>query len=513
MTNHHQKLEFALLPDEYWWGGRVEDGVDMPFGASAFQRDLWSLKGNQGMPLLVSNKGRYVWSEQPFVFDIASGKLSVQNSHALPGDILVGEGHGDLRGALREASSRFFPPQNLMPDPLLLAAPQYNTWIEMVYEPTQSKVLHYAHSLLEHGFPPGVLMIDDSWMEDYGDWRFHPGRFPAPEVLVEQLHGLGFKVMLWTCPFVSPDSSVFRELSAKGYLVRDRSGETAVRPWWNGWSAILDCTNPEAVAWYRSALDTLVVQVGVDGFKFDAADPEFYHEGDISAGSATPVEHCRSFSMIGTHYRLNEYRASWKTAGLPLVQRLRDKDHRWEGTGLACLIPNGLAQGLMGYAFVCPDMIGGGEILSFNAADFELDPQLFVRFAQCSALFPMMQFSAAPWRLLDKTHWELCRESARLHVQMAAEIEQLARHAAQTGEPILRHLAYSFPQGGYEMVKDQFMLGEDILVAPVLRKNAESREVVFPPGQWAGEDGRLIEGPSRRQVEVSLSVLPWYRRQ
>ena len=136
-----------------------------------------------------------------------------------------------------------------------------------------------------------------------------------------------------------------------------------------------------------------------------------------------------------------------------------------------------------------------------------------MRFAQCSALFPMMQFSAAPWRLLDQTYWELCREAALLHVRMAGEIAQLAHRAAQTGEPILRHLAYCFPDGGYEMIKDQFMLGEDLLVAPVLKKNAECREVVFPAGVWAGEDGRLIEGPSRRKVEVSLSTLPWYRRQ
>lgn len=511
--SHSSKLELDLLPGEYWWGGRVEDGVDMPFGVSPFRQDLWSLKGNQGMPLLISNKGRYLWSEQPFAFEFSEGKLSIQTSHELPGELLYGDGCTDLRGALREAANRFFPPQNSLPDTLLFTAPQYNTWIEMTYEPTQSKVLHYAHSLLEHGFPPGVLMIDDNWMDDYGDWRFHPGRFPEPDLLMKQLHELGFKVMLWTCPFVSPDSVVFRDLIAKGYLIRDDSGEVAIRSWWNGWSAILDCTNPEAVTWYRSILDNLMVQLGVDGFKFDAADPEFYRVDDLSAVPATPVEHCRAYSLIGTHYPLNEYRASWKTAGLPLVQRLRDKDHRWEGTGLACLVPNGLAQGLMGYNFICPDMIGGGEILSFNAYDFSLDPELFVRFAQCSALFPMMQFSTAPWRALDKTHWELCREAARLHVQVADEIEQLARHAAKSGEPILRHLAYGYPDSGYETIKDQFLLGDNILVAPVLQKSADSREVVFPPGVWAGEDRGLIEGPCRLKVQVSLATLPWYRRQ
>jgi alpha-glucosidase (family GH31 glycosyl hydrolase) len=376
------KLELSLLPGERWWGGRVEDGVEMPFGGADFRQDLWSLMGNQGMPLLISNKGRYVWCERPFAFEFAGGKLSLQVSQGLPGEIIAGEGNVDLRGALLAAGQRFFPPQSSLPDPLLFSAPQYNTWIEMTYAPTQAKVLDYANALLEHGFPPGVLMIDDNWMEDYGDWRFHPARFPEPDKLIAQLHGLGFKVMLWTCPFVSPDSVVFRDLVAKGYLLREASGQVAIREWWNGWSAVLDCTNPQAVAWYRAILDGLMAQVGVDGFKFDAADPEFYRHDDRCAAPSTPVEHCRAYSLIGVHYSLNEYRASWKTAGLPLVQRLRDKNHTWERTGLASLVPNGLAQGLMGFAFNCPDMIGGGELLSFNANDFKLDPELFVRFAQ-----------------------------------------------------------------------------------------------------------------------------------
>ena len=113
--NYKPELKLNLLPGEYWWGGRVEDGVDMPFGASPIQRDLWSLKGNQGMPLLISNKGRYIWSEQPFIFEFSAGNISFHTSHALPGEFLVGEGYHDLRGALREASQRFSPRKTLSP--------------------------------------------------------------------------------------------------------------------------------------------------------------------------------------------------------------------------------------------------------------------------------------------------------------------------------------------------------------------------------------------------------------
>ncbi|MEC0266882.1 hypothetical protein [Paenibacillus anseongense] len=65
----NNELVIELLPDEYWWGGRVADGRSMPYGTSLFRVDLAASSGaNQACPLLVSSKGRYVWSEEPFAF-------------------------------------------------------------------------------------------------------------------------------------------------------------------------------------------------------------------------------------------------------------------------------------------------------------------------------------------------------------------------------------------------------------------------------------------------------------
>jgi len=124
----------------------------------------------------------------------------------------------------------------------------------------------------------------------------------------------------------------------------------------------------------------------------------------------------------------------------------------------------------------------------------------------------MMQFSAAPWRVLDKQHLSYCVEAAKLHSQMGETIAQLAEHAAKTGEPIMRHMAYVFPEGGYEQISDQFMLGDDILVAPVLKKGAVTRKIVFPEGKWLGDDGSEISGPCTVEVDAPLSRLPWYRK-
>lgn len=78
-----------------------------------------------------------------------------------------------------------------IPEELLFTAPQYNLWIELLYEPTQEKVLQYARKVLDLGMPPGVIMIDDNWHEPYGTWVFHSGRFPDPARMVQELHAMG----------------------------------------------------------------------------------------------------------------------------------------------------------------------------------------------------------------------------------------------------------------------------------------------------------------------------------
>lgn len=130
------------------------------------------------------------------------------------------------------------------------------------------------------------------------------------------------------------------------------------------------------------------------------------------------------------------------------MQRLADKYHQWESNGVKTLIPNELLQGLLGYAYTCPDMIGGGDYLSFLNESTSLDEELFVRYAQCAALMPMMQFSAAPWRVLSEENARLCVEAALLHIRMSDRIISLARHAAETGEPRCAVYGVPVPRAG-----------------------------------------------------------------
>ncbi len=180
---YNETITIPLLPGECWWGGAVQDGTHMPFGALPHRRDLsGDLAYNQGNPRLLSNKGRYVWSDEPFRFALAEGQLTIEGEK---GTLTFGADGGNLRGAFLQASRNHFPPSGTYPDMQFFNVPQYNTWMEMSYEPTQAKVIAYAEAILEHGLPPGILMIDDNWHEDYGTLEFHPGRFPDPRGMID----------------------------------------------------------------------------------------------------------------------------------------------------------------------------------------------------------------------------------------------------------------------------------------------------------------------------------------
>jgi alpha-glucosidase (family GH31 glycosyl hydrolase) len=315
--------------------------------------------------------------------------------------------------------------------------------------------------------------------------------------------------MLWVCPFVSPDSDVYRDLGAKNLLVKDNSGKPAIIRWWNGASGLLDFTNPKAIDWFRSQLDYLQSTYQVDGFKFDAGDSDFYN-GVAALQPVSPNSHSELYGKIGLHYPLNEYRAMWKMGGQPLGERLSDKAHSW--VDLHKLVPDMILEGLMGYPFSCPDMIGGGEFTCFLPGSSTIDQELIVRSAQCQALMPMMQFSVATWRVLDKAHLKAVLKAVKVREDHRAYILNLVAQAASTGEPIIRSMEYVFAHQGYENVNDQFMLGDQILVAPVLENGTGKKNVMIPMGAWKGFDGKLYQGPAKLSLAVKDDELCYFER-
>ncbi|ASK65912.1 hypothetical protein CFK39_08805 [Brachybacterium avium] len=531
----------------------------MPYGAAEFARDLAGAEpvpggaaegSNQASPLLLSSRGRRVQADGPFRFRFSESALEVTGAgvrletsgeslrSALqgaleavgpldsaatsadgpahpPGDATSADGAAHPAGGAAHPADAAQPADTAMrrggtiriggplPDRALFTGPQYNSWIEQPFLPTQDGVLAYVRRLLDAGMPPGVVMIDDMWSADYGNWTFDAARFPDPAKLARTLHDWGCRLMLWMVPYISPDSPAFRRLEGAGLLLRGADGHTALRRWWNGVSAVLDLSEPRAVQWFHEQADALRA-LGVDGFKFDGADVGDFRDDDLTGG-LRPVDMCRQWSRLAARYPLSEMRASWDMGGQPLAQRVQDTPPAWGDAGIGSLIPRMIAQSLMGYHYCCPDMVGGGEISAMQG-QATIDQEFFVRYAQVAALAPMIQFSASPARVLDAEHLTAVRAALRLREHHLGRLLDLAEHAARTGEPILRPMAYHQP--GLEDVVDQFMLGEDLVVAPVLERGARSRRVVLPAGTWAEADGRRHQGPTTIEVDAPLTALP-----
>lgn len=505
--------KIKMLDGECWWGGKVPSGCDMPFDENSdctFDIESRDGENDQSASLFLSSGGRYIWNDNPFAIKFNKGEISLECAYGT--DFEIGEGYKNLKGAYLAAAKKHFSFNGELPDKLFFTSPQYNTWMELGTDQTTENILNYARGILENGLPAGVLMIDGGWQEDYGVLEFHKGKIPDPAYLIYELHKLGFKVMLWTSPIVSSAGVRFKYLRSKGYLLKDKDGEIAVRRWWSGFSAMLDFTNPDAVKWFRGQLDSLVECYGVDGYKFDAGDASIYCRDDDAYVKTAPRNHTTAFNIMGEKYKFNEFRAAHNSGGRPIVARLHDKNHSWDNIGLNTLIPNTTVQSLLGYAYCCPDMVGGGMIGSVNSAN-DTDGELFIRWSQANALMPMMQISLAPWRVLSSENYEIVKKSICLHKEYGEHIYALAQNSAKTGEPIFRNMEYEFPNEGFEHVCDQFMLGSDIMSAPVLTKGAAKRSVKFPKGEWADKEGNIVShGGETKEFDAPIDTLLYFKK-
>ncbi len=223
-------MNISFCENEYWYGGAVYFGLRMPFDeTSEFEMDLCNGEGilDQYSPLLYSNKGRYIYSEKPFKIRFRKGVIEIEEND----EIILSEGHVNLKGAQLHAARNYFQLNGKIPDEVFFRKSQCNTWIELMYDQNQKQILEYAHSMVGADISSGVLMIDEGWAPDYGDYDFCARKFPDPKYMVEELHKLGFRVMLWVTPYISPDSNCYRELRNTSLLLRDQEGKIAVREW------------------------------------------------------------------------------------------------------------------------------------------------------------------------------------------------------------------------------------------------------------------------------------------
>jgi sulfoquinovosidase len=372
----------------------------------------------------------------------------------------------------------------------------------------------------------------------YESWDTLPEKFIRETNA--KLRKLGIHPVGYVRAYVNDDGNfdppgMLQEAMDEGVLVQNQAGapflSVAVGP-----AGLIDFTNPKANAWWERRKIRKMLDLGFDGFMQDFG--EQVNDEMKWHGGQDPKEMHNLYPRIYhrvTREILDRYEAENPDRG-PIWMYTRtgfsgrpgsagdeagnfpgDMTSDWQrSTGLpasATDMLNRQAGGLFGFS---TDI--GGYFDQFGAQ--KLDAELFTRWLQWSSLTPYFRLhnssgdgTKMPWDFDDQTlaQW---RKYGTLHTKALPLIRDLWEQGTKTGAPIVRPFWLAFPGDATARKQDQqWMLGEDILVAPVVAKGATEREVYFPAGCWEhGETGVRYEGGQSLKVPAPITQLPWFVR-
>ncbi|KAM6930544.1 myogenesis-regulating glycosidase-like [Xenentodon cancila] len=410
---------------------------------------------------------------------------------------------------------RYFSKPIKVPSPEVFRKPVWSTWAFYKTAVTQEKLLSYAANITRHGFTCSHLELDDRYTTDYGEFDFDPQKFPNASGMFDQLREDGFQVTLWTHPFINYDSINFGVAVEKGLFVREPSGELpALVRWWNGIGGILDFTNPEACDWYSSHLRMLKTRYAVTSFKFDAGETSYLpRQFSTLVALSDPSTFTRRYTEMAIPFSERaELRVGYQSQNISCFYRIIDRDSVWGyELGLKSIIPAVLTVSILGYQFVLPDMIGGNVypnrtagklVITYTYITYSVinglpDRELYIRWLELSAFMPAMQFSIPPWAY-DTEVVQIAQKFTELHETLVApRVLELAEEVQDTGDPIIRPLWWiaNGDEAAYK-IDSQFLIGDDLMVAPVLEPGKQERDIYLPAGRWRSYKGEHFDkGP------------------
>ncbi|XP_015683819.1 myogenesis-regulating glycosidase-like [Protobothrops mucrosquamatus] len=405
----------------------------------------------------------------------------------------------DMTSTHRYMSRNYFKKPLKVPSEQMFRFPIWSTWALYKKEIDQKKVQEFAEMILKHGFKASHIEIDDMYTQNYGDFDFSVSKFPRAAEMFEKLKKDGFNVTVWIHPFVHEKSSNFKVGIEKQFFVTQRNERSpAMVKWWNGIGAILDFTNPSVRDWFHAHLKELCLKYGISSFKFDAGEtcylPKEFTTFQLFPDPSTWSRYYAE--MASPFHKLAEVRVGYQTQHIPCFVRIIDRDSIWGyELGLKSIIPTVLSIGLLGYHFILPDMIGGNFVADkTDGAEQIPDRELYLRWLELSAFMPSMQFSIPPW-LYDKEVIEIALKFTKLHESLVAPLLlELAGEITTTGDPIIRPIWWISPgDESAHKIDSQFLIGDTLMVAPVLEMGKQERDIYIPAGKWRSYKGELFE--------------------
>ncbi|WP_147919093.1 glycoside hydrolase family 31 protein [Ruania zhangjianzhongii] len=397
----------------------------------------------------------------------------------------------------------------------------FGYWMGRCRYHSAEEMLDVARSMRQHEVPCDVLHLDPDWLvvdRLNTDFIWNTDRFGDRAEFVAALREQGCRLSIWELPYLDPHSPRYAEAAEAGYLVRDAAGqiaEVAGTPTPDGrHRALIDFTNPAARSWWQHLHDDFLDD-GVAVFKTD------FGEGlpdDAALADGTPAVHAHNLYPLLYNRAVSEHLGA-HTGRAPLVWGRSGwaGSHRYPGqwggdaestvAGLQATLRGGLSYALSAPGFWSHD-IGG----FFGP---ELTPGLYVRWTQLGALSPLMRAHGLrprePWQFGEQA-LAICRDWIRLRYELLPYLWQAAHRSAAAGLPMLRPLALEFPTDPFAAgIDDQFLLGEDLLVVPVLDDGTApvTRRFYVPAGEWVDIlDGSVVTGPGFHSRTVGLEQMP-----
>ncbi|MCC6617311.1 MAG: glycoside hydrolase family 31 [Anaerolineae bacterium] len=418
---------------------------------------------------------------------------------------------------------------------------------------SQARVLHEAQQSLDHAIQPSVLVIE-AWSDEttfyiwndaeydarpgaeafrYDDFRFPAeGKWPNPKAMVDWLHEHDIRLLLWQIPVLKRIEGPHAQHEADhahferaGFGVREADGSPhKLRPFWFRGGYIWDVTNPAERDWWLNKRAYLLNDLGIDGFKTDGGEHIWGTDTRFADGrrgaeliNEYPQRYTQAYYDFATARRdaITFSRAGYTGSQRAPLHWAGDENSTWDAYRHSILA--GLSAGISGVPFWGWD-IGGfsGEIPS---------AELYLRAAAMAAFCPVMQyhseFNQHREPLHDRTPWNIQARSGDARVistfrhfvnvrhNLMPYIWQEARHAAESGEPMMRALALTHPEAS----PYAYGFGRDLLVYPVVEEGVARWPVALPEGTWHSLwDGAAYDGGQTFEIDAPLDRIPVFVR-
>ena len=521
------------------------------FGMGQYQQAYMDLKGctlelaqrnsQISVPFAVSNLGYGMLWNNPAVGQVTFGKNYTEWTARSTKQMDYWITAGDTPDEIEQAYGRAVGTTPMMPEYGL------GFWQCKLRYWNQEQLLSVARKYHEKKIPVDVIVCDFFHWPKMGDFRFEEEFFPDPDAMVKELKEMGMELMVSVWPQIDTQSENFAEMKQKGLLVKTEHGvEICMR--FGGESVFFDPTNPAARRYVWDKCRQNYYDKGIRVFWLDEAEPEYlgydydnyrYYLGpDIQIGNVYPQYFSRTFyeglKEQGEETVVNLVRCAW--AGSQRYGALVwSGDIHSDWPTFRRQVSAGLNMGIAGIPWWTTD-IGG-----FSGARPE-DPrfqQLFVRWFEWGTFCPVMRlhgdrdcddrrvFHADGRPALftggDNEIWSYGAENEIILTRyiflrelMRPYTRKLMEEAHLYGKPVMRPMFYDFPEQGicWEL-KEQYMFGPSILVAPILYEDQNERDVYLPSGnKWTLlMNGEVYEGGQTLHVTAPIDEIPVFIRE